>query len=79
MSSQQVTFSKAIEQIMLDNGYLASLKHIYKEFPKYRTLTGKTPFNTIQERVQRDPTFTKIGLGVYALTEYLEKLPKITS
>lgn len=79
MSNQQVTFSKAIEQIMLDNGYLASLKHIYKEFPKYRLLTGKTPFKTMQERVQRDPRFTRIGLGVYALTEYLEKLPKATS
>lgn len=79
MSSQEITFSQAIEQIMLDNGYLASLKHIYKEFPKYRILTGKTPFKTMQERVQRDPRFTRIGLGVYALTEYLEKLPKITS
>jgi len=51
------------------------LKHIYKEFPKYRVLTGKTPFKTIQERVQRDPRFARIGLGIYALTEYLDKLP----
>ena len=77
MTSEKVTFSKAIEQIMLDNGYLASLQHIYKEFPKYRILSGQTPFKTIQERVQRDKRFTRIGLGVYALTEYLEKLPKV--
>ncbi len=32
---------------------------------------------TIQERVQRDKRFTRIGLGVYALTKYLDKLPKI--
>ena len=31
---------------------------------------------TIQERVQRDKRFTRIGLGVYALTDYLDKLPK---
>ena len=78
MSNREMTFSQAVEQIMLNNGYLASLQHIYKEFPKYRAFTGQTPFKTIQERVQRDPRFTRIGLGVYALTEYLEKLPKIT-
>lgn len=75
MSNREMTFSQAIEQIILDNGYLASLQHIYKEFPKYRALTGKTPLKTIQERVQRDPRFTRIGLGMYALTNYLDKLP----
>ena len=75
MSNREMTFSQAIEQVILDNGYLASLQHIYKEFPKYRTLTGQTPLKTIQERVQRDPRFTRIGLGIYALTEYLDKLP----
>jgi hypothetical protein len=36
---------------------------------------GKTPNNTIQERVQRDKRFTKVGFGLYALTQYLNKLP----
>lgn len=75
MKQHNITFSEAIEKILLNNGYLAPLKHIYKEFPKYRALTGETPFKTIQERVQRDPRFTRIGLGVYALTDYLDKLP----
>lgn len=77
MPNHQITFSQAIEQIILDNGYLASLQHIYKMFPKHRALTGKTPFKTIQERVQRDPRFKRIGLGVYALTEHLDKLPTL--
>lgn len=76
MLNSEITFSEAIEQIMLHNGYLASLQHIYREFPKYRGLTGKTPFNTIQERVQRDKKFTRIGLGLYALTGFLDKIPK---
>jgi len=76
MIRQEITFSEAIEKVMLTNGYLATLKHIYKEFPKYRSLTGKTPFKTIQERVQRDQRFTRIGVGVYALTEFLHELPK---
>lgn len=76
MSNHKITFSEAIEQIMLHNGYLASLQHIYREFPKHRALTGKTPFNTIQERVQRDKRFTRIGLGLYALTEFLDKIQK---
>ncbi len=75
------TYSEAIEQVMLNNGYFAPLKLLYKEIWKYKNLSkvkGKTPDYTIQERVQRDPRFTRIGLGVYALTEYLDKLPKLT-
>lgn len=76
VKNKTITFSEAIEQVMLDNNYFAPLKLIYKEFPKYRPFTGKTPLNTIQERVQRDERFTRIGLGVYALTEYLDKIKK---
>ena len=76
MRCDQITFSDAIEQVLLNNWYYAPLKLIYKEFPKYREKTGKTPDKTIQERVQRDWRFTKIGYWVYALTKYLDKLPK---
>ena len=76
MKIHQITFSEAIEKVMLNNGYLASLQLIYKEFPKYRQLTGQTPFKTIQERVQRDNRFTRIGLGLYALTDFLHKIQK---
>lgn len=75
-----MTYSEAIEQVLLNNGYIAPLKLIYKEIWKYKDtekVKGKTPNATIQERVQRDKRFTKIGLGVYALTEYLDKLPKL--
>lgn len=75
--SEETTFSEAIEQVMLHNGYYAPLKLLYKEFEKYRQFSGLTPLKTIQERVQRDKRFTRIGLGVYALTEYLDKLPQI--
>ncbi len=77
-----LTYSEAIEQVMLYNGYFAPLKLIYKEIWKYKDkskISGKTPDMTIQERVQRDERFTRIGLGVYALKEYLDKLPKIIS
>ncbi|MDH5363550.1 MAG: hypothetical protein OEZ07_01260 [Dehalococcoidia bacterium] len=75
MRQERLTYSEAIEKVLLANNYVAPLRKIYKEIIKYRPLTGKTPFQTIQERVQRDPRFTRIGLGVYALTEYLDKLP----
>lgn len=74
-----MTYSDAIEQVMLKNGYFAPLKLIYREIWNYKDkseIVGKTPNMTIQERVQRDKRFTKIGLGVYALTDYLDKLPK---
>lgn len=72
-----LTYSEAIERVLLANDYVAPLRKIYKEIVKYRPLTGQTPFNTIQERVQRDPRFTRVGLGVYALTEYLDELPSM--
>lgn len=75
MKNQETTFADAIEQVMIANGYYAPLQLIYKEFEKYRPFTGKTPLATIQERVQRDRRFTRIGLGVYALAAHLDKLP----
>lgn len=62
-----MTYSDAIEKVMLDNGGFAPLKLIYKDIVKYRIKTGKTPDNTIQGLVQTDKRFKKIGLGVYAL------------
>lgn len=74
---ERVTFSDAIEKVMISNGHYAPLQLIYKEFEKHRPFSGLTPLNTIQERVQRDKRFTRIGLGVYALTEHLDKLPRV--
>lgn len=76
---KELTYSEAIEQVMLNNGYFASLKLIYKEIWKYKDkskIKGKTPNFTIQERVQRDTRFTRIGVGVYSLTEHLDKIQK---
>jgi hypothetical protein len=82
MEKKELTYSEAIEQVMLQNGYFAPLKLIYKEIWKYKDkskIIGKTPDMTIQERVQRDERFTRIGLGVYALKKYVDKLPKAIS
>lgn len=84
MSKTDITYSDAIEQVMLNNGFIAPLKLLYKDVWKYKDISkikGITPDKTIQERVQRDPRFTKIGLGIYALTDKLnvlekQKLPK---
>jgi len=71
---ENLTYSDAIEMVMNENGGFAPLKYIYENIEKYRKKTGKTPNNTIQERVQRDERFTRIALGVYGLTEFLEKI-----
>jgi hypothetical protein len=71
---ENLTYSEAIEMVMNDNGGFAPLKYIYENIEKYRKKTGKTPDNTIQERVQRDDRFTRIALGVYGLTEFLENI-----
>ena len=74
MHKVNLTYSDAIEMVMKDNGGFAPLKYIYENIEKYRKKTGKIPDNTIQERVQRDDRFTRIASGVYALTEFLEKI-----
>lgn len=78
-TNKDLTYSEAIESVMLNNGYVAPLKLLYKEIWNYKDkskIVGKTPNYTVMERVQRDKRFTRIGLGVYALTEHLDKLPK---
>lgn len=74
--NSELTYSEAIEKVLLGNGYFAPLSLIYRDITKYRSLTGKTPFKTIQERVQRDSRFTRIGVGIYALTNFLDRLQK---
>jgi predicted restriction endonuclease len=61
---------------MKDNGGFAPLGILYEQISKYRVITGETPNNTIQERVQRDPRFTRVGKGVYALTSFIKNIDK---
>lgn len=71
----ELTWSEAIEKFMFENGYFATLKKLHQEVPKLKKYAGLTPHKTINERVQRDPRFTKISPGLWALTKYLDKLP----
>jgi hypothetical protein len=71
------TYSEAIEKIMIENGNFAPLKLLYENIWRFKDkskIIGKTPDNTIQERVQRDPRFTRIAKGIYALTEFVNKI-----
>lgn len=74
-----MTYSDAIEQVMLNNGNFAPLKLLYEQIWNYKDKTrvdGKTPNNTIQERVQRDSRFTRIGKGIYALTNFIDEVDR---
>ncbi|GHV09639.1 hypothetical protein AGMMS50229_20100 [Campylobacterota bacterium] len=78
-ATDDMTYSDAIEAVMANNNYFAPLKLLYKEIWKYKNrskIVGKTVNNTIQERVQRDKRFIKIGLGVYALADKIHLLEK---
>ncbi len=72
---KNLTWSEAIEQVMLKNSYFAPLKLLHEEAPKLKSFYGKTPHKTINERVQRDDRFTRIVPGVWALSNSLDKLP----
>lgn len=77
MKFNDLTYSEAIEQVMIANGNFASLKIIYENIWKFKDkskIKGITPNNTIQERVQRDPRFTRIASGMYALSEFINKI-----
>lgn len=74
IENKELTYSEAIEKVIIDNGGYAPLKYIYENIEKYRIKTGLTPDNTIQEKVQRDNRFTRIAKGVYALTDFINKL-----
>ena len=74
---KDLTYSEAIEMVMRANGGVATLKQIYEKiwnFKDKEKLRGKTKNNTIQERVQRDKRFFRLGLGIYGLTEFKDKL-----
>ncbi len=61
-----LTYNDAIEKVLLNNGYFAPLKTIYKEIWKYKDkskVKGLTPDATIQKQMQIEPRFTKIGKG----------------
>jgi putative restriction endonuclease len=76
---ENITYVEGIRKVMRDNGGFAPLKLIYKKIWDYKDkslIKGLTPDATIQERVQRDPGFTRIANGVYALTEFLERTEK---
>lgn len=71
----KLTWSEAIEQAIIQNGYIATLKEIYQIAPTLKQFNGLTPDRTINERVQRDKRFVKLKPGLYGLKNYLEKLP----
>ena len=74
MHKKELTYSEAIEKVMLDNGGFASLKCIDENIEKYRKRTGKTPYDTIVGEVQMRDIFTRIGKGLWGLTSFIETI-----
>ncbi len=75
MEINKITWSEAIEQAIVQLGYIATLKQIYEIAPKLKNFVGITPNKTINERVQRDSRFIKICPGLYGLRNHLDKIP----
>lgn len=71
----QPTWAEVIETVMKSHGYFATLKQLHAEAPLLKEHSGKTPNMTINYVVQVDSRFTKIMPGLWALSEYLDKLP----
>ena len=71
----ELTWSDAIEKAIIQNGYIATLKEIYRLVPNFKHSDTPTPNKTINERVQRDKRFEKLKPGLYGLKAHLDKLP----
>ncbi|MCK5061278.1 HNH endonuclease [Candidatus Parcubacteria bacterium] len=79
MHKKDLTYSDAMEQVMLHNGFFAPLKFLYKEIWNYKDeskIRCDTTDKTIQAIAQRDSRFTRIAKGVYALTQFIEDVEK---
>lgn len=79
----KTSYYDAIEEAMKSNSGYATLRFLYKNVWIYKdkkSIKGRTPNNTIQERVQRDKRFIRIGIGLYALREYMKagRIPSTT-
>ena len=79
-SKSKFTWVDAIIEVLKKHDNVATLKILHNEAPsiysKYNTILGKTPFQTIKERVQRDKRITKLAPGLYTITENIDNLPK---
>ena len=72
---KEPTWSEVIEMVIIELGYIATLKQIYQTAPKFKKFSGITPHKTINERVQRDDRFFKLRPGLYGLKSHLDRLP----
>ncbi len=74
---EHITYPEGIKRVMQNNGGFAPLKLIYEKIWDYKDIkqiNAKTPDKTIQKEVQKNPKFTRIAKGVYALTNFIEDL-----
>ncbi len=80
INKSNFTWIDAIIIVLKKHNNIATLKMLHQEAPKiysnYNFISGKTPFKTINERVQRDKRITKLAPGLYTLTEKINELPK---
>ena len=80
MSKSNFTWSDAIEAVIRQNNYVATLKILHEYAPaiyaEHNIIKGLTPHKTMDERVQRDKRFHKLVPGLYALVATLNELPK---
>jgi len=68
---------EAVIRVMGENGGFATLGHLYQYALRVRGVEWgtKTPFASIRRIVQERPEIFKIRPGLWALTEYRDRLP----
>jgi len=75
---KQLPWHEAIEQILRDNGGVASLEVLYRDIVKYRDVTTNREWRAtlrgiLYREMQRKGHIVRVGLGVFALRNLTRK------
>ena len=75
---RQLPWHEAIEQVLRDNGGVASLEVLYRDIAQYRDLTTNREWKAtlrgiLYREMQRKGQIVRVGLGVFALRDALHK------
>ncbi len=75
---RQLSWREAIEQVLRDNGGMASLDVLYRDIPKHRDVTTNREWKAtlrgiLYREMQQRGNIVRVGLGVFALKDAVPK------
>jgi len=66
------TFAELAYTVLKEKAKPMNYKDITKEVLRFKSVTGKTPAQSLRATIAKDRRFKKVGKGTYALAEWKE-------